>query len=86
MLHIVKSKNLLYSVEDVRQVVGSCKIRAECKSNFHQPDMTFLRKAAQPFERLNLDLDLSQALIRTNILLMLWVSFPDSLLYPHVLI
>ena len=55
MLHFVKSKNLPYSVEDVRQVVGSCKICAECKPQFHRPDKTNLIKATQPFERLNLD-------------------------------
>lgn len=55
LLHFVKSKNLPYSVEDGRQVVGSCKICAECKPNFHHPDGTPLVKATQPFERLNLD-------------------------------
>ena len=55
LYHFVKSKNMPYSVEDVRQVVGSCRICAECKPKFHQPDKTRLIKATQPFERLNID-------------------------------
>ena len=55
LLHFVKSKNLPYSVEEVRRVVSSCRICAECKPNFHRPERTHLIKATQPFERLNMD-------------------------------
>lgn len=53
--HFVKSKNMPYSVDDVRNVVGSCRICAECKPKFHKPEMARLIKATQPFERLNMD-------------------------------
>lgn len=55
LYHFVKSKNMPYSVEDVRQVIRSCRVCAECKPNFHQPEKTHLIKATQPFERLNMD-------------------------------
>ena len=55
MLHFVKSKNLPYSVEDVRRLTSSCKVCAECKPRFYQPENTHLIKATQPFERLGVD-------------------------------
>ena len=55
LLHFVKSKNLPYSVDDVKRVVSSCRICAECRPNFYQPERTHLIKATQPFERLNID-------------------------------
>lgn len=55
MLHFVRSKNLPYSVENIRQVINSCKVCAEVKPNFHQSDRPHLVKATQPFERLNID-------------------------------
>lgn len=55
LLHFIKSRNLPYSVEDVRRTVSSCKVCAECRPNFHQPEKTHLIKATQPFERLNMD-------------------------------
>lgn len=55
MLHFVRSKNLSYSVENIRQVINSCKVCAEVKPNFHQPDKAHLVKATQPFERFNID-------------------------------
>ena len=55
LLHFIKSRNLPYSVEDVRRTVSSCKVCAECRPNFHQPERAHLIKATQPFERLNID-------------------------------
>ena len=55
LLHFVKTKNLPYSVEDVRRVTNSCRICAECKPNFHKSYGGHLIKATQPFERLNID-------------------------------
>ena len=55
LLHFVKSKNLPYSVEDVRTIVNNCKVCAECRPNFYQPEKINLIKATQPFERLNID-------------------------------
>ena len=55
LFHFVRSKNLPYSMEEVRQVARSCKICAECKPRFHNPPKTPFVKATRPFERLNLD-------------------------------
>lgn len=55
LLHFVRSKNLPYSVDDVRRVVTSCRTCAECKPNFYQPAKIPLIKATQPFERLSVD-------------------------------
>nr|XP_027225402.1 uncharacterized protein LOC113817525 [Penaeus vannamei] len=55
LLHFIKSRNLPYSVEDVRRTISSCKVCAECRPNFHQPERAHLIKATQPFERLNID-------------------------------
>ena len=48
MFHFVKSRNLPYSVEDVRQMTKACRVCAELKPQFHSP-------ITQPFERLNID-------------------------------
>ena len=40
--HFVKSKNLPYSVEDVRRMTSSCKIYAECKPRFYRPENSHL--------------------------------------------
>ena len=56
MAAFVRSRNLPYSVEDVRKMTSSCKICAECKPRFYvPPNKVNLIKATQPFERLNLD-------------------------------
>ena len=54
MMHFVRSKNLAYSLEDVKQVCSSCPSCARCKPRFHKFKGTLI-KATQPFERLNLD-------------------------------
>ena len=36
-------------------MVGACKVCAECKPRFHNPERTQLIKATQPFEQLNID-------------------------------
>ena len=51
MFHFVKSRNLPYSMEDVKRMNRSCHICAECKPQFHKPDSAHLIKATQPFER-----------------------------------
>ena len=55
LLHFNKSKNLPYSVKDVRRTVSSGKVCAECRPNFYQPERAYLIKATQLFERLNVD-------------------------------
>ena len=55
MTHVVRSRNLPYSVEDVKRIINSCQICAENKPRFYKPPQATLVKATQPFERLNLD-------------------------------
>ena len=55
MAHFVRSRNLPFSVEDIRKVTNSCSICAKTKPKYFKPDKTELIKATQPFERLNID-------------------------------
>ena len=55
MFHFTSSRNLPYSMEQVKQVVSSCRVCAEMKPSFHQPQNYNLIKATQPFERLSVD-------------------------------
>ena len=55
MTLVVRSRNLPYSVEDVKRITNSCQIWAENKPRFYKPPQAALVKATQPFERLNLD-------------------------------
>ena len=50
IFHFVKSRNLPYLMEDVKRMIRSCHICAECKPRFHKPDPAHLIKATQPFE------------------------------------
>jgi len=56
MIHFVKTKNLPYSVEDVRKMIAACRVCSEVKPRFHKPPGVPLIKATQPFERLSLDI------------------------------
>ena len=54
--HFVRSKNLPYSVEDVKKVTQSYPDCAIIKPRFHKPrEPQHLIKALAPFERLNMD-------------------------------
>ena len=55
LMAFVRSRNLPFSIEDVRTLTRNCKVCCECKPRFHQPEQAHLIKATQPFERLNLD-------------------------------
>ena len=55
MTHVVQSRNLPYSVEDVKNITNSCQTCAENKPSFYKPPQATLVKGTQPFERLNLD-------------------------------
>ncbi|XP_045457867.1 uncharacterized protein LOC123668118 [Melitaea cinxia] len=54
MVHWVRSKNLPYSIEEVKRMTAACPICAEIKPRYmkHQGHLI---KATAPFERLNLD-------------------------------
>ena len=53
--HFVKSKNLPFSVEDVKNITKSCIHCAETKPRFVKAETECLIKATQPMERLSLD-------------------------------
>ena len=53
--HFVRSKNLPFSVEDVKSITRNCCYCAETKPRFAKPQPESLIKATQPFERLSLD-------------------------------
>ncbi|XP_054266993.1 uncharacterized protein LOC128989150 [Macrosteles quadrilineatus] len=55
MVHFLKSKNLPYSIEDVRRMTASCSVCAEVKPRFYQKTPSTLIHAMAPFERLNID-------------------------------
>ena len=55
MTHFVKSRNLPFSVEDVKRMTQACKECQECKPQYYSPEPSHLIKATQPFERLNID-------------------------------
>ena len=55
MNHFVRSKNLPYSISEIRQITSNCKVCLELKPNFAQLETGQLIKATQVFERLNLD-------------------------------
>ena len=55
MFHFVKSRNLPYSIEDMRQMTKACRICAEHKPQFHLPVQAHMIKTTQPFQRLNVD-------------------------------
>ncbi|CAK1591212.1 unnamed protein product [Parnassius mnemosyne] len=54
MVHWIRSKNLPYSVEEIRLMTASCKVCAEIKPRFCQSKGQLI-KAIAPFERINID-------------------------------
>ena len=55
LLHFIRVKNLLYSIDDVRQVVDKCKVCSELKPRFYKPPIAHIVKATEPFERISID-------------------------------
>ena len=55
MFHFMQTKNLPFSVEEVRQMTTACRVCAEHKHQLHKPVQAHLIKATQPFECLNID-------------------------------
>lgn len=53
--HFVRSKNLPFSLDDVKSVIQQCRICAELKPRFFKPSNSGLIKATQPFERISMD-------------------------------
>ena len=54
MVHFIRSRNLPYSIEEVKRMTTSCPVCLELKPIFHKSRGTLI-KATQPFERLSVD-------------------------------
>lgn len=56
MFHWIRSKNLPYSIDEVRTMIGSCRTCCEIKPRFYKNNnQRKLVKATSPFERLSVD-------------------------------
>ena len=55
LYHFVRSKNLPYSLEEIKRVLRRCLVCYEHKPKYHLPEKVHLIKAIQPFERINID-------------------------------
>ena len=55
LLHFVKSKNLLFSTEEVKRVCADCRICAELKPKCYSRNNSHLIKSTRPMERISID-------------------------------
>ena len=55
MAHYVRTKNLPYSIDDIKRVTEQCRECSVVKPRFYKPPYVPLIKATQPFERLSID-------------------------------
>lgn len=55
LAHFIRSKNLPYSLEEVKTMTQECSVCAECKPRFFRPDQAHLVRSTRPFERLSID-------------------------------
>ena len=55
MNHYVKTRNLPFSLEEIKTVISNCRTCAECKPRLYRPTESNLIKATQPFERISID-------------------------------
>ena len=55
LFHYTRSKNLPFSIEEIRSVIQNCKVCCEEKPRFHKPEKAHLIKSTTPFERINVD-------------------------------
>ena len=53
--HFVRTKNLPYSLDEIKKMTSRCTVCCECKPQYHHPEKVPLIKATQPFERINID-------------------------------
>ena len=53
--HFVRTKNLPYSLGEIKKMTSRCPVCCECKPHYHHPEKVPLIKATQPFERINID-------------------------------
>ena len=55
LLHLVKIKNLPFSLNDVKTTCSQCRTCAEIKPRFYNLEPQTLIKATQPWERVSID-------------------------------
>ena len=55
MYHYVCAKNLPYSLDQIRKMTASCKIRAEVKLRFYKPPEMHVIKATRPMKQHSID-------------------------------
>ena len=55
MFHFIRSRNLPYSIDNVKVMTANCNVCSEVKPNFFKPKNQKLIKATKPFERLSVD-------------------------------
>ena len=55
LIHFIRTRNLPYSVDDVKRVVGSCVDCAKLKPNFGIRNTEKLIRALNPFDRVSID-------------------------------
>ena len=55
LVHFVRTKNLPFSVDDVKRVCSNCKICAKIKPRFYKKEEESLIKATRPWERISID-------------------------------
>lgn len=55
MTHLVRARNLPYSIDDIKKTVSNCNVCAKIKPNYYKPSNPPLVKATQPLERISID-------------------------------
>ena len=55
LYHFIKTRNLPYSLDEVREMDNACRICARNKPRFPKSENSHIIKATQPFERLSVD-------------------------------
>ena len=77
--HYIKTKNLPFSLQEVRDTVARCRICSEIKPRYLKPHSVPLIKATQPFERLSIDFKgPPPSAYRNYYLLIAWTRIPGS--------
>ena len=53
--HFIRSKKLLFSIEDVKRICANCRVCAELKPQFYAEPTENLIKSMRPWERISID-------------------------------
>ena len=83
MAHFVQTKNLPVSIEQIRSVVNSCPICAECKPRFYKPTESHLIKQLNPLRDLMLTLSVHCLLTARTVTFSRLLMNSQGLLLPY---